>query len=90
MAERNYLDERKCINCVNATFKEHFGEGNELFYCAKHRTMITTLTYALVVIGCHGADFISRTAEKKKQKTEQEKKPDGQMTIADWLSQKGD
>lgn len=54
------FDDRRCIECANAKFKETFGEGHKMYICGKHRTAITDLTLVSSVIGCKGKDFKRR------------------------------
>lgn len=35
------FDDRRCVECANAKFKETFGEGHKMYICGKHRTVIT-------------------------------------------------
>lgn len=54
------FDDRRCVECANAKFKETFGEGHKMYICGKHRTAITDLTLVSTVIGCKGKDFERR------------------------------
>ena len=56
----NGYDDRRCVNCANAKFKETFGEGHKLYICGKHKTAITNLTLVQSIIGCKGKDFEER------------------------------
>lgn len=51
---------RRCIECTNAKYRETFGEGHKLYFCGKHKTMITDLTRVSSIIGCKGKDFERR------------------------------
>jgi hypothetical protein len=54
------FDDRRCVECTNAKFKETFGEGHKMYICGKHRTAITDLTLVSSIIGCKGKDFERR------------------------------
>lgn len=54
------FDDRRCVECANAKFKETFGEGHKMYICGKHRTAITDLTLVSTAIGCKGKDFERR------------------------------
>lgn len=54
------IDDRRCVECASAKYKETFGEGHKLYICGKHRTAITDLTLVSSVIGCKGKDFERR------------------------------
>lgn len=56
----NRFDDRRCVECTNAKFKETFGEGHKMYICGKHRTAITDLTLVSSIIGCKGKDFQRR------------------------------
>lgn len=53
-------DDRRCIECQNAKFRETFGDGHRMYICNKHRTAITDLTLVQSVIGCKGKDYEER------------------------------
>jgi len=57
------FDDRRCVECANAKFKETFGEGHKLYLCGKHITAITELTRPSWVIGCKGKDYQRRQNE---------------------------
>jgi hypothetical protein len=54
------FDDRRCVECANAKFKETFGEGHKMYICGKHRTAITDLTLVSSIIGCKWKDFERR------------------------------
>jgi len=86
MSEVNYLDDRKCINCINAKYKERISTGSDMFFCGIHHTYIFENTLVCIISGCRGKDYTSRVEEKRKP--EPKKKPrDGQMTIDEWLQE---
>ena len=49
--ELNYLDDRRCINCINSKFRENIN-GKEMFFCGKHKTYVTDLTLCFIISGC--------------------------------------
>lgn len=53
-------DDRRCIDCINAKFKETFGEGHRMYICGKHKAAVTDLTLVQSIIGCKGKDFERR------------------------------
>ena len=57
------FDDRKCVECINAKYKETFGEGHKLYMCGKHKTAITDLTLVSSIIGCKGKDYQRRGNE---------------------------
>lgn len=57
------IDDRRCVDCANAKYKETFGEGHKLYVCGKHKTAITDLTRVSSIIGCKGKDFQRRGNE---------------------------
>lgn len=85
MAEQklNYLDNRRCIKCINSKFRENIG-GKEMFFCGKHKTYVTDLTLCFIISGCHGKDYISRMEEKNKPKPKEPAADYDQMTFEDW------
>lgn len=58
MSEIDYTDDRKCINCEHAKFKEKTRNGIEVYFCGLHREYITIHT--LVQFACRGKDFEKR------------------------------
>lgn len=83
MSEIDYSDNRRCINCIHATYKEKTKDGIELFFCGPHRTFITNLTW--VQSTCHGKDYEDRVIEKPKAKPK--KKAEHQITLDEWLKE---
>ena len=59
----DYLTSNRCMECGNAKYKETFGEGNKLYFCAKHKAYITELTLTASILGCKGKDFQRRSNE---------------------------
>ena len=59
----NAYDDRHCIDCANAKYKETFDSGHKLYICGKHKAAVTDLTLVQSIIGCKGVDY-----EEKKQK----------------------
>lgn len=55
------IDDRKCTACKNCNYKETVldknGKDCEMWFCGRHRTMITDLTRPSWIIGCKGNDF---------------------------------
>ena len=50
-----------CRDCINAKPKE-----NQMWFCPKHRTMITFYTLPSAVMGCKGRDYHHNKTQDKK------------------------
>ena len=61
--QADMLKYERCTSCVNAKYKEMFGENHSLYICGKHKTAITDLTRPQWIIGCKGKDFQRRENE---------------------------
>lgn len=59
----NMIDNKHCIHCINAKYKETLKDGLNLYFCGKHKTFITDLTRPSWIIGCKGKDFQRRENE---------------------------
>ena len=89
MSEYNFYDDRHCINCANAKFRETFqfqGQTKELYYCGLHRQLVTDCTWVQIISGCKGRDYVSRVGAKPKKKAAPIE-TEHQITLDEWFDE---